>query len=438
VVASGGPSAPYNYAPTVLAGQGTYRMWWCSQLPGAARPGDQILYATATSANGPFTAPDRRPGEPVFTNSPNGFDRLHTCDPSVIAVNGVYYLYYTGTYDQRGDHNAIGLATSTDGVHWTRADQGRPIVSAADDVTGGNAYGAGQPSALYLDGMFYLMFTDTTGAATSQNGAGQFVLRSPDPTFHSSVQALGTSGFAPVSSATGPRTRSVSDTTTSDWMWSDALQAFVIAGDNPGGTTVTFWDADFTRHPYQQVTIPGPQSEGPGLVRTDEGHAPIDVANPCGVVPVDVIRPTGLAGGPDGLQHFGVDLTGLHACRTPSVALTLLDGFAVPAPDRTVDIVVGDDLVEVERRSVAVALAAGIVADPPPSITALPVVAHLRAGASAVTAIGRPVGMPLDDGKLWIVGATSVAELNSSPVATVTEQQWNAYPRGADLSDLRP
>src|SRR5436309_11543539 len=45
VVAAGGPGAPYNYAPSVLRVGGRYRMWWCSQLPGAARPGDQILYA---------------------------------------------------------------------------------------------------------------------------------------------------------------------------------------------------------------------------------------------------------------------------------------------------------------------------------------------------------------------------------------------------------
>jgi hypothetical protein len=438
VVASGGPSAPYNYAPSVLESHGTYRMWWCSQLPGAVRPGDQILYATATSVNGPFTAPNRQPGEPVFTNSPSGFDRLHTCDPSVIDVDGVYYLYYTGTFDPRGGHNAIGLATSTDGVHWARANKGAPIVSAAGDVTRGNGYGAGQPSAVYLNGMFYLMFTDTTGAAADRGGGGQFVLRSPDPTFQRDVQALGQNGFTAVTGPNGARTRSVSDTTTSDWMWVDALQAFAIAADNPGGTTITFWDADFTYHPYQPVTIRGPQSEGPGLVRTADGHAPVDTADPCGTVPVGVIRPTGLAGGPDGLQHFGVDVDGLHACRSLPVALRLLAGYAVPAPDRTVDIVVGDHLVEVERRSVALALAAGIVADPPPVITSLPVQAHLRAGASAVTAIGRPVGIPLDDHKLWILGPMSIAQLNSSPVTTVTEQQWDSYPRGTDLSDLRP
>ncbi|HEX5119346.1 MAG TPA: beta-xylosidase [Pseudonocardiaceae bacterium] len=438
VIASGGPAAPYNYAPSVLETNGAYRMWWCSQLPGAARPGDQILYATATSPNGPFTAPNGHPGQAVFTNSPNGFDRLHTCDPSVIDVNGVYYLYYTGTFDPHGDRNAIGLATSTDGVHWTRANGGAPIVSAAGDVTHANIYGAGQPSALYLNGMFYLMFTDTTGAATAQNGAGQFVLRSPDPAFRRGVQALGPQGFASVISATGVRTRSVADATTSDWMWVDALQAFAIASDTNGGTTITFWDAGFTGHPYQPITIPGPQREGPGLVRTADGHAPVDPADPCGLVPLDVVRATGVAAGPDGLQHFGVDVDGLHACRTRSAALALLDGFAVPAPDRTVDIVVGDHLVEVERRTVALALAAGMVDTPPTAVTSLPVEAHLRPGAAAVSATGRPVGFRLDDGKLWVVGSAAVAQLNSSPVQTISAQTWDSYPRGTDLSGLRP
>jgi hypothetical protein len=55
-----------------------------------------------------------------------------------------------------------------------------------------------------------------------------------------------------------------------------------------------------------------------------------------------------------------------------------------------------------------------------------------------VAAPGRGLGITLDDGKLWLIGATAVAQLNSSPVATITDQEWNAYPRGTDLSDLRP
>lgn len=438
VIASGGPAAPYNYAPTVLAEGGQYRMWWCSQLPSASRPGDQILYATSTSLDGPFAGPDGAPGDNVFGNSVGGFDALHTCDPSVIQVGGVYYLYYTGTSDPAGADNAIGLATSSDGVHWVRANNGAPIVSAAKDAQRSNAYGAGQPSALYLDGWFYLMFTDTTGAAADPSGAGQFVLRSPDPTFQQLVQALGPSGFTPVHGTAAPRTRIVADATTSDWLWSDALQAFAIASDSAAGTTITFWDADFTSHPYQPIVLGGAQAEGPGFVRTALGHAPVATADPCGRVPLDVVRATADSSAPNGLTRFGIDVTGLDACRNLTLARTLLYGYAVPAPDRTVDIVTGAGLVEVERRSVALALAAGFDPDPPAALFSLPLVGDVTAGAPAVTAPGEPVGFELAGGKLWTVGDANVAALNSSPVTTVTNQQWSAYPRGADLTGLRP
>jgi hypothetical protein len=390
------------------------------------------------SQNGPFGVSRGAAAARVFTNSPSGFDRLHTCDPSVIEVDGVYYLYYTGTANAAGDDNAIGLATSSDGVHWKRADNGAPIISAAEDVRRSNVYGAGQPSALYRDGWFYLMFTDTSGGAAGADGAGQFVVRSQDPAFQRGVQALGPDGFGAAASATGPRTRSVADATTSDWMWVDALNAYAIASDNPGGTTVTFWDANFTYHPFQPVQIGGAVREGPGLVRTAEGHAPVSMTDPCGQVPLDVLRATGGNQGPNGIAHFGIDVDGLHSCQGRSTALALLDGFAIPAPDRTVDLVVGDRLVEVERRSVALSLAVGMLADPPPSIVSLPVAAHLKPGATAVSAPGKPLGIKLDDDKLWVVGGASVATLNSSPVTTVTAQQWDAYPRGTDLSALRP
>lgn len=436
VIASGGPQAPYNYAPAIMATGGQYRMWWCSQLPGAPRPGDQILYATASSPDGPFAAPDGAPADQVFGNSPAGFDSLHTCDPSVLAVNGTYYLYYTGTADPTGNSNAIGLATSTDGVHWTRADNGAPIVSAAGDLAG-HPYGAGQPSAVYLNGWFYLMFTDTTGAV-SDGGGGQYVVRSADPAFQTRVQALGQNGFVPVPSATTARLRSVLDATTSDWMWVDALNAFAIASGAPTGTTITFWDANFTYHPYHSITLAGTETEGPGLVRRPDGHAPVATADPCGRVPVDVVRPTTRGAGPDSLTHVGVDVTGLHACDRLDAAETLLNGFAVPAPDRTVDLVVDGKLVEVERRSVALALAAGFDDDPPAAITALPVVAHLRAGAPAVSAPGRSVGL-LDGGTLWSVGSADVARANGSTVTTVSAARWDAYARGsADLAALRP
>ena len=72
---------------------GKYRAWWCGST---GIGGDSIIYGEADSPSGPWT-----PGQMVFqySNVPGTFDRVHTCDPSVIRVNGTYYMYYAG-YDQ--------------------------------------------------------------------------------------------------------------------------------------------------------------------------------------------------------------------------------------------------------------------------------------------------------------------------------------------------
>ena len=198
VIAAGGGDAPYNYAPSVLLDNGRYRMWWCSQLGVANPPGDDILLAESTSMDGPFAGPDGRGGTPVFSGSGTQFDGMHTCDPSVVKVGGTYFMYYTGAAGAHAHGNAIGLATSTDGRVWTRANGGRPLITVSRNVRRDNTYGVGQPSVVYLAGRYYLMFTDTTGQDAGRNGAGQFVLRSTDPAFTREVEALGPTGFRPV------------------------------------------------------------------------------------------------------------------------------------------------------------------------------------------------------------------------------------------------
>ena len=431
VVAAGGPGAPYNYGPTVMLDGGNTRMWWCSQYPTALPPGDDILYGEAPSADGPFTGPGGGVPPAVLSGDPGRFDAVHTCDPSVIRVNGIYYLYYTGA---AGDHtlgNAIGLAISTDGLTWTRANG--PIVSPSHDKHRDNLYGAGQPSAVYRDGWFYLMFTDTTGAGAGWNGAGQFLLRAKDPAFTSNVEALGPKGFSAAPSDS--RTKSVVDAFSADLMWVDQLNAFAIAHETQDGTTVEFYSPDFTATPYQPVTIPGPWSEGPGLVRGPDGHAPISATDPCGTVPLDVVRATvaGEAGAPTDLRHFGLDVTGFNGCATPAQAVRVLDGFAMPSPVRTMDLVVAGRVVRIDRRSVAEQLAAHVLDTRIAMLDRIPVAARLVAGARAVQADGFGIGFVLDDGKLWPAHPASVAELNASTVETVSPAGWRSYPAGAGL-----
>ncbi|PXY29590.1 family 43 glycosylhydrolase [Prauserella flavalba] len=435
MVAAGGADAVYNYGPTVMSDGGRTRMWWCSQYGSAAPPGDDILYAEANSPDGPFAglAGERGIPEAVLSGNPGAFDGVHTCDPSVIRVDGTYYMYYTGAAGSHELGNSIGLVTSADGRHWTRPGTD-PIVRPAHDTHRDNTYGAGQPAAVYLDGWFYLMFTDTTGRAAGWNGAGQFLLRAKDPTFSAGVQALGPQGFTEVPHTETARTNSLVDAFSADLMWVDALDAFAIAHQTDKGTTITFWNREFTATPYQPVTIPDEWEEGPGLLRRPDGHAPVSVDDPCGRVPIDVIHATviGRAKAPTDLRHYGLDLHGLDACAEPERALAVLDGFAMPSPVRTMDLVTDGKVVRVDRRSVAEKLAGVVLDERLPVLDRLPVDVRLRPGARAVEAPGLGAGFLLD-GTLWPVTSAEVVELNGSPAEPVSREEWEDYPAGPIL-----
>jgi hypothetical protein len=430
VIAAGAADAVYNYGPAVMLDGGRTRMWWCSQYGGAPPAGDDILYADAPTADGPFTAPVA-----VFSGNPGGFDGVHTCDPSVLRVGETYYLYYTGA---AGDHalgNSIGLATSADGIHWARANGGLPIVTPSHDIHRQNVYGAGQPSVVYLDGWFYLMFTDTSGRAAEGNGAGQFLLRSKDPAFGSGVEELGIAGFSPVAGTATPRTRSVVEGFSADLTWVEALQAFAVAHETAGGTSITFWNRDFTASPYRAVLIAGPWQEGPGLVRRPDGHTPLSAAEPCTRVPLDVVRATstGQANAPTDLRHFGIDVRGINACTDPARTLKVFDGAAMPSPERTMDLVTGGRVIRLERRSMAVQLAAQVLERRAPELDRFPVGVRLPAAVKAVSATGRGVGLILDQGKLWTLTRPEMAAWNDSTVQQISPQQWDALPKGLSL-----
>lgn len=430
-VVDGGRAAPYNYAPSVLRdGRGT-KMWWCSQLPGASAAGDDVLYAKAPHVDGPYSK-----AKAVFSGTGrNTFDRVHTCDPSVIRVHGTYYMYYTGAADEREHANSIGIAQSTDGVNWRRAAAGEPIASPAMGVRKGNTYGAGQPSVLHLNGWYYLLYTDTSNRSSGWNGAGQFVLRAKDPTFSEHVQGLTDHGFIDKGLITPGNARSVVDAFSADWTYSDALDAFAVAHETKRGTQITFYDKKLRTQPYRPLMLKGPWKEGPGLVRRPDGHLPVSAAEPCRRVPVDVVRATTGEDAPTGLSHFGLDVTGARGCHTTGRALALLHGYGVASPKGTVDIVRDGGLVRVQRRSVAEALTTGVLDRRVPSLERAPVLAHLKTGAPAVRASGRQLGLLLSDRKLWPVGKQEVARLNASRTTVIKPGRWDAYPAGQNLSD---
>ena len=120
-------------------------------------------------------------GTPVLSlGSPGAFDEGQVMGPSVRRENGIYRMWYTGMSTQWHGSGIgfyrIGMATSRDGIHWTRANKGRPVL----DVGPTGAYDEVQvatPSILREGGkyrMWYAAWAPKSGhtlcSATSRDG----------------------------------------------------------------------------------------------------------------------------------------------------------------------------------------------------------------------------------------------------------------------------
>ncbi|MCQ4043327.1 beta-xylosidase [Streptantibioticus rubrisoli] len=438
---SSGPvvgGSAYDYAPSIMQ-DGDYKMWWCGQTAGGKVPGDDILYAESPSLDGPFHARgSSAPHQIVFDGTGTGsFDNKHTCDPSVVRVGGTYYMYY-GAERQDGEPTTIGVASSPDGINWTRLNNDQPIITPANQQDTHNSYGAGQPSVVHLDGEFYLMFTDTTGAGAAPNGAGQFVWRSPDPTFQSHVEVFTVSGWQ-AKTAANSRSLSVANAVSADWQYSDALHAFIIAHDNAAGqTTLTFLDPNnLAKHAYADVAIPGQWSEGPGIVSRPDKHSVVSGSGDCGRIPVDVIRST-TTFPPQQLAHIGIDLRSGRSCASmpPAQIAAMYEGYGLQSNGLPAAVVVNGRRLQIQNASVYTDLTRNRISVPPSIYYAVPYGASLHDREKVVGAPGLPGAFQLDGGALWPVSCLRLVTDNHSSITMVGQGTWLSHPRGPDLDCL--
>jgi hypothetical protein len=91
---------------------------------------------------------------PVVSPTPAAWDFHAVWAPHVVQVEGVYYMFYTGTTGSGNDPNAkqrIGLATSTDLEHWTKY----PINNCADTDGDGCVYECDEAWTAWGNGVAY-------------------------------------------------------------------------------------------------------------------------------------------------------------------------------------------------------------------------------------------------------------------------------------------
>jgi hypothetical protein len=106
--------------PTVVIGpDGIWRLYYTGL---GTKDGVGLLTSTDGNNWTPYT------GNPVLEAEPNGWDNqiLEQC---VVYLNGKYWMWYSGFEGPLGNSTSIsiGLATSTDGVNWTRYS-GNPVI----------------------------------------------------------------------------------------------------------------------------------------------------------------------------------------------------------------------------------------------------------------------------------------------------------------------
>jgi hypothetical protein len=91
--------------------------------------------------------------EPVLDYGPSGsFDERAVADPYVIRIEPYFYMYYLG--QDRAVRQRIGVARSTDGIHWEKL-RANPVL----DLDLDHEAGLGEPAVWQSHGFYWMLFT---------------------------------------------------------------------------------------------------------------------------------------------------------------------------------------------------------------------------------------------------------------------------------------
>jgi len=122
----------------------------------------------------------RAPNNPVLTEGRQGdWDSEEVAGPFVFYDGDKYYLYYSGYSEiyPNGPRWEIGLATSTDGYRWQKQDALNPVLTPS--WSGFDDSGVLQPSALLEGGTIKMWYTGNAGHGYLSIGYA----RTEDPLF---------------------------------------------------------------------------------------------------------------------------------------------------------------------------------------------------------------------------------------------------------------
>ena len=150
---------------SVLQVDDTWVMYFVGTLA-SEQAGWDIWRATAPSPDGPWTKGDA----PVLTRGAAGsFDAGGLDFPSVVATETGFSMLYSGISSSASTDGSIGLATSEDGITWTKSDG--PV--AEPGLCGGfDDRAIHQPRVLQGDAGLLMAYVGYAGAAESPGTVG--------------------------------------------------------------------------------------------------------------------------------------------------------------------------------------------------------------------------------------------------------------------------
>ncbi len=192
-------------SPSVIKDGSIYKMWYSGRTADSTIGGLQIGYAESTDG----TEWTRSVSNPVLLKGTSGWDSRGVGVGCVIKVVSNYLMWYTGYqgYDEAGIEVAIGYASSSDGVSWTK-DPGNPELEKG---TTWEAGGVGAPSVMYAARTYRMWYSGLDTAFNPTIGYAEYT-----------VPAGGGGGFGP-GDITPPRISDISasgvNKTSADIYW---------------------------------------------------------------------------------------------------------------------------------------------------------------------------------------------------------------------------
>ncbi len=155
--------------------------------------GEELLYwyqagdpVRITLARSPDSVVWHKEAGPVLSTGPRGsFDELGVADPYVIRAGGRLYLFYLGT--DRARRQRLGVARSSDGVHWEKLRSNPLLELGAPDAF--DEIGLGEPAVWSSGGSYWMLYTGRDRSERRRTG----LAKSPD-----GVRWERESGFVPL------------------------------------------------------------------------------------------------------------------------------------------------------------------------------------------------------------------------------------------------